>query len=420
MRFLKLILLLFIFIFPKNIKAENYAHFTGNITLNDVYTTYFYNAFDTNGSGVNKTEHTEKITEVSPLTPIIIVPNGDKLPLIAMALGENSIGNNNYIVPAILLKYQADKIRNDYIEKGVVTTIDLATIYFSGGTALATKVTWVRRAWAMAEVAGAVGNIAVNTGTVDPNSNLGKAINAYNLGMAVIGVKNVAQGGYKFVSNLPQATRTLLQENKGIRNLLLLQYLEYRIVITKLKNSDDWSNLSAEVRQSIAKQEKAFIDITDAKNIPNDKWGVPDNVFINGKTKQDILTIPKGERPLPETYLSSSYMQQHLAKFENGAVRFTTKSSVNKYGTIGSKEAFTMPKSKFDNLMIDTGGNLGLIEQKLGLNKGDLTGNDAVIAFIKREDISNIKMPSGNEKGVIPELWLPGGRTAGGYYRLVK
>lgn len=53
-----------------------------------------------------------------------------------------------YIVnSAIFLKYNSDKIRNDYIEKGVVTTLDLATIYLSGGTALATKVTWVRRAW---------------------------------------------------------------------------------------------------------------------------------------------------------------------------------------------------------------------------------------------------------------------------------
>lgn len=168
----------------------------------------------------------EKITEVSPLTPIVVVPEGEKQPLIATALGQSRLGDNSYIVPAILLKYNADKIRNDYIEKGVITTLDLATIYLSGGTALATKVTWVRRAWAMAEVAGAVGNIAVNTQTIDPNSNLGKAINAYNLGMAVIGVKNVAQGGYKFAVALPENTKNLLQQNKGLRDVLLTKYLD--------------------------------------------------------------------------------------------------------------------------------------------------------------------------------------------------
>ena len=238
--------------FTSKINKGVYDESTGNITLNDVFTTYQYKAFDTKGSGVTKTENTEKITEVSPLTPIIITPNSDKLPLIATALGENNIGNNNYLVPAILLKYQSDKIRNDYIEKGVVTTLDLATIYFSGGTALATKVTWVRRAWAMAEVAGAVGNIAVNTGTVDPNSNLGKAINAYNLGMGIIGVKNLAVGGYKFVVALPENTKNFLQQSKGIRELLTTKYLEWKTLTTNL------DNLSPAEKQLVTEQEKVW------------------------------------------------------------------------------------------------------------------------------------------------------------------
>ncbi len=64
--------------------------------------------------------------------------------------------------------------------------------------------------------------------------------------------------------------------------------------------------------------------------------------------------------------------------------------------------------------MIDTGGDLGLIEQRLGLNKGDLTGNDVLIAWVKREHISKINIPSGNEGGTIDELWLLGGQTSGG------
>ncbi|RXM41312.1 hypothetical protein BOQ62_01180, partial [Chryseobacterium sp. CH21] len=55
------------------------------------------------------------------------------------AIDGYDFGNGNYIVPAILLKYNKDKIRNDYIEKGVITTLDIATIYLSGGAALATK-----------------------------------------------------------------------------------------------------------------------------------------------------------------------------------------------------------------------------------------------------------------------------------------
>ena len=68
--------------------------------------------------------------------------------MLQTALEGNNLGNEVYIVPAIFLKYSNDKIRNDYIEKGVITTLDVATIALSGGTALATKLHWVRRAWA--------------------------------------------------------------------------------------------------------------------------------------------------------------------------------------------------------------------------------------------------------------------------------
>lgn len=212
----------------------SYISGTGNIRINDVYTTTAY----VNGN-YGSVDKEEEITVVSPLTPVIIVPSKDKIPLIQSAIDGYDFGNGNYIVPAILLKYNKDKIRNDYIEKGVITTLDIATIYLSGGTALATKVTWIRRAWALAEVAGAVGNIAVNTQAVNPESNLGKAINAYNLGMGIIGVKNLSVGGYKFISNLPQVTKKLLQENKGLRDLLTAKYLEWKTLTTNIDNLSD-------------------------------------------------------------------------------------------------------------------------------------------------------------------------------------
>jgi hypothetical protein len=224
---------------------------TSNITIYDFYATKNFTAGGT-GTITNK----DIVDEISPLTPIILVPEDGKLPLIATALGDNSLGNNYYIVPSIFLKYQKDKNRNDYIEKGVITTLDLATIYLSGGTALAAKVTWVRRAWAMAEVAGAVGNIAVNMETLDPKSNLGKAINAYNIGMGVIGVKNIAVGGYKFVSSLPATTKALLKESKGLRDLINAQYLNWNSLVMKYKSPEAY--ISAEVRNTIEQQGNVF------------------------------------------------------------------------------------------------------------------------------------------------------------------
>ncbi|GJQ06313.1 hypothetical protein CAPN010_04710 [Capnocytophaga cynodegmi] len=170
--------------------------------------------------------------------------------MVEAALGEFDFGNGYYVVPAIFLKYNADKIRNDYIEKGIVTTLDVATIALSGGTALATKVHWVRRAWALAEVVGATGNIVVSNTEVSADTK--QIVDAYNLAMAGIGIKNLGQGGYKFVKNLPEQTKKLLQQNKGLRNELVAKYLEWQTLITKIDDLTD-----AEKRL-IAQQEKVW------------------------------------------------------------------------------------------------------------------------------------------------------------------
>ncbi|NJM24268.1 MAG: hypothetical protein HC859_00730 [Bacteroidia bacterium] len=128
----------------------------------------------------------------------------------------------------------------------------------------------------------------------------------------------------------------------------------------------------------------------------------------------EALNDPKGSRPDPSEYLSQNYIDNHIAKFDDGAVRFTTQSKIDQYGTLGNKEAFTMTKSEFDDIVNETGGDLAQIEQRLGLNPGDLTGDDAVIAWVKKQDLGEVKMPSGNEGGVIEEFWIPGGKTSGG------
>ena len=400
-----------------------YIASTGKIELYDVYKeTSIIPSYTIGGAVVSTKTKRELITEVSPLTPLIIVPDKDKLPLLQTALEGNNLGNEVYIVPAIFLKYSKDKIRNDYIEKGVITTLDVATIALSGGTALATKVHWVRRAWALVEVVGAVGNIVVNTQDIDPNSLLGQVVNSYNLAMGVIGIKNLGQAGYKFAKNLPQATKNLLQKNGNLRSLLVEKYLSYRIAITKLKNSDEWVKLSSDVRKEIVQQEKVFIELTDAKNIPNDQWGIK-GVFINGKTSEDILSIPKGQRPDPSTYLSSGYIQQHLTKFEKeGGAFIVVKSWIEK----GSYKEFPIRKFVMLNDDMETiirkyrqSKDISIIEKALGYKKGDLQGLEDDLYLFKVEG-SNFKfeIPSGNEIGT-NDLWIPGGKTSGGYREAV-
>ena len=133
--------------------------------------------------------------------------------------------------------------------KGVITTLDIATIAISGGTALATKVHWIPRVWALVEVVGAVGNITANTikEINGDNKELREIVDIYNIAMGAIGIKNLGQVGYKFAKNLPQTTKNILQKNGNLRTLLVEKYLSYRIAITKLKNSDEWVKLSSDV-----------------------------------------------------------------------------------------------------------------------------------------------------------------------------
>ena len=236
-----------------------YVSATGNIKLYDVYTIKSPKTVLVKGDvPIDVVEQKEPITEVSPLTPLIIVPDKDKLPLMKTALEGNDLGNEVYIVPAIFLKYGNDKIRNDYIEKGVITTLDVATIALSGGTALATKVHWVRRAWALAEVVGAVGNIVVNTQDIDPNSSLGQVVNSYNLAMGVIGIKNLGQVGYKFAKNLPQTTKNILQKNGNLRTQLVKSYQDWKRRIGQLKTSKKFEKLADNEKKLLEGQEEGW------------------------------------------------------------------------------------------------------------------------------------------------------------------
>nr|WP_299207782.1 hypothetical protein [uncultured Brumimicrobium sp.] len=64
--------------------------------------------------------------------------------------------------------------------------------------------------------------------------------------------------------------------------------------------------------------------------------------------------------------------------------------------------------------MAKTGGDLSAIEKELALEPRKLTGDNAVIALIKKEDFTDIRMPSGKESGADANLWIPGGQTANG------
>ncbi len=282
-------------IFPKFTEKVNKGEYNEaeKIALYDVYNTYKPNAFNGQLTKSSKKEH---ITDVSLLTPLVIIPKKEPLPLVATALEENGTNNHFYVVPAVFLKYNSDKIRNHNIEKGIITTLDIITIASSGGTALATKVPWIRRAWAMAEVVGAVGNIAVNTDKIT-DSDIKAVVDIYNGAMGVIGLKNLGKGGYQFVKNLPDKTKKLLQENKGIRILFKDSYLKFKSKFSRFKALGKFDELDNVTKEKLHKQEQILDDLVKEVNSIHkrftqqqiDEFALKATHIGNGKNKDKVL-----------------------------------------------------------------------------------------------------------------------------------
>ncbi len=123
----------------------------------------------------------------------------------------------------------------------------------------------------------------------------------------------------------------------------------------------------------------------------------------------EALSLPKFSRPQnPGDYLSANYLFNHLSNFNAGVVRFSSSAPTGVIGPPGG--TFVIPKSLADNLINQSGGNVSILEDLLGLNSGTLGASPF------RIDISNpigTRMPNGNELGANSN-WIPGGKTSGG------
>ena len=139
------------------------------------------------------------------------------------------------------------------------------------------------------------------------------------------------------------------------------------------------------------------------------------------KSKIDyILSLPKGERPDPKTYLNKKYIKDHLKLFSNGISIIVGLDTYYKYIAynifIGRDDntCFVMPTYICDNIDKIAKGDLSIWEEKLSFTKGYFTNQGGIIRldiyYIK--DL-NLRMASGNELGA-NEYWIPGGYTIGG------
>ncbi|WP_347928384.1 PAAR domain-containing protein [Pseudomonas helvetica] len=133
-----------------------------------------------------------------------------------------------------------------------------------------------------------------------------------------------------------------------------------------------------------------------------------------GVTEADILATPKGSRPDADTYLSPEYVTEHLAQFDKGASRFTTKNNLDKYG-LAQRDGttFLMPKHEADQLLANAKGDKRALEKALGLPENTLESSTLVRVDIPAPRDLNLRIPSGNEAGA-NEFWIPGGKLPTG------
>ena len=164
--------------------------------------------------------------------------------------------------------------------------------------------------------------------------------------------------------------------------------------------------------------EKVFDKLTPEERelIFNISKNAPKVKYKNGVTPKSILEINKGDRPNPEDIYNSTYLKMHNQQFKNGAIKFqkfTPEEGGYNNGAIGNPKdhvAFVMPKEAGETLIKVTKGDPELLEDILGLHRGDL-GSSPVAIEIPPESIKNPRIPSGNEDSAFDGFWKPGGQT---------
>jgi hypothetical protein len=92
------------------------------------------------------------------------------------------------------------------------------------------------------------------------------AVNAYNLVMGIIGVKNAGKGLINFAKNLPENTKNLLQQNKGLRNLLIESYFSFKSNFSRSKAFGEYDDLDNITKENLNKQEHILDDLVNEAN----------------------------------------------------------------------------------------------------------------------------------------------------------
>lgn len=147
-----------------------------------------------------------------------------------------------------------------------------------------------------------------------------------------------------------------------------------------------------------------------------DAWKKMDDVSADEVLRRNVGALDALEKksadeaiPQPNTYLSKKYIDEHLAKFQNGVTKITSYNPNS--GTVGPPGGtFVLPRYQADEIIMESDGDVKRLENLLGLKRGELGANPYRIDI---SEPSGLRMPSGNERGANAN-WIPGGKTSAG------
>ena len=240
-----------------------------------------------------------------------------------------------------------------------------------------------------AKGAGKAGKAAGILGRADGVADAAKVAKAADSASELARTVRAVPGGADDAADALKATRAALDE------------------IDTSALPDDVARKVERARGDLVEAQAAALWATDPVTAASLKTGVSREALVR------VIDTPRGQRPPVDTYLQAEQIERHLASFDEGAIRFTARDKVEKYGTLANGEGFVMPAKEFDALMGRSGGDLRAVERELGLDPGYLGDSNTFVAFVERGDLDGLRIPTGNEWGA-NQNWLPGGYTSGG------
>ena len=254
------------------------------------------------------------------------------------------------------------------------------------------------------------------------------------------GLRKLGKGGHRLILTLGKKLK--VDKNKIVTYLMAanLQYEIARFGDDGVLIAKNWLDNPIEVIENIGeipikKSDKAVESIAEIGIVKGSDGSVGlgllnkiskaggglAKAWKSGWSKQKVLDIPKGSRPKPSTYLDQKYIDEHLAKFDDGASYLAPKDALDRFGRnpVGRPDGqFVMSKNEMDDLFDKADGDLSIIEKELGIPSGLWKDKELVRIDIPNPKESNIRIPDGNEGGA-NELWLPGGKLPNGYSEAV-